>query len=96
MIRKVYIYSKLYKDQSISLIVLISYSNSLESLYICLLYEAAAEGEPRTAGRVRVRCRIVRNRARNTATIARVAMDFVMKQIDKTRSNEEFLLSMNG
>ena len=24
------------------------------------------------------------------------AMDFVMKQIDKTRSNEEFLLSMNG
>ena len=24
------------------------------------------------------------------------AMDFVMKQIDKTKNNEEFLLSMNG
>ena len=31
MIRKVYIYSKLYKDQSISLIVLISYSNKYYS-----------------------------------------------------------------
>ena len=74
MIRKVYIYSKLYKDQSISLIVLISYSNSLESLYICLLYEAAAEGEPRTAARIRGRSRIARIRAHNTATIVRVAV----------------------
>ena len=74
MIRKVYIYSKLYKDQSISLIVLISYSNSLESLYILLLYEAAAEGEPRTVARVVVRSHIVHNRARNTTILTRVAV----------------------
>ena len=73
MIRKVYIYSKLYKDQSISLIILIGYSNSFESLYICLLYEAAAEGEPRTVARARVRSRLVRKRVRNTATRVRAA-----------------------
>ena len=67
MIRKVYIYSKLYKDQSISLIVLIGYSNRFESSYICLLYEAAAEGEPRTAVRKRARGRLVPVRVRNTA-----------------------------
>ena len=74
MIRKVYIYSKLYKDQSISFIVLIGYSNSLESLYILLLYEAAAEGEPRTDARARDRSRNVRFRVRNTATPPRAVV----------------------
>ena len=74
MIRKVYIYSKLYKDQSISLIVLISYSNRFESLYICLFYEATAEGEPRTDGLARDRSHNIRYRVRNTATHPRAVV----------------------
>ena len=37
---------------------------------------------------------VLRNHLTDMTTIE--AMDFVSKQIDRTKSNEEFLLSMNG
>ena len=50
---------------------LVRHAQRLERAYVLSLYEAAAEGEPRTVARVRVRSRTVRTRERNTATRAR-------------------------
>ena len=56
------------------IVILISYSNRFERAHALSLYETAAEGEPRTVARVRVRSRTVRIRERNTATRVRVAV----------------------